>query len=391
LYNHDYGYIYNLRKKIGIIFPFTVVNSIKTIYDQDELIQATAKERNAFKFGSHLDSLVKGIQLHVLIIGESCRFDHWGLNGYYRNTSPHLSKRENLISFSQVASGSYMTEMSVPLLLTGVGAPNFDAHKNRKGVIGAFREAGFTTYWLTDQSDIGANIKIHSLEAEKQFYLISDFRSTKHLHQDLELLNMLREVLKSPEGKKFIVIHCIGSHYNYSSRYPDSYDLYQPSNKTVASKVTDRRYKDVLVNSYDNSILYSDAVIDSAISLVNSLDIFSSVTFVADHGEDLLDDDRDYTDHVHGSPPSKYVAHVPMFTWVSQKFEEAYPGKADYLLEHKQSPISTEDLMPTLCSMAGIFYHGQDSTRDFSSAAFLNSSQLLRGENGKIYSFSDMK
>ncbi|HLK27701.1 MAG TPA: phosphoethanolamine transferase [Puia sp.] len=391
LYDHKTNYYGNLRNKIDNIFPFTLFNSIETIYEQNQFIKATEKERDKFVFSSKQDSSITDKQVHILIIGESCRYDHWGINGYQRNTSPLLSKRKNFISFSNVASSCYMTELAVPLLLTGVGAEHFDLHNTRKSMIGAFEESGFSSHWITNQSDIGANIKIHSLEANNMHYLLSDFRSTKHVHRDMELIGILKKILAEPDQKKFIVIHTLGSHYNYSTRYPDKFDVFTPSNKTVPTKVTDKSSKNILVNSYDNSILYTDAVIDSIITTVTNLNNFASVTFLSDHGEDLLDDSRDFTDHGHASPPSKYVAHIPFFIWYSNKLANAYPEKVSNLLQHKDSLISSENLINTMTGLVGIHYPTQDSLKDISGKYFQNNKQLILGESNKIYPFSILK
>jgi len=390
-YDHSDSYYRNLSTKINVVFPFTLFHSIETIYEQNQFIKATEKERDKFIFSSRQDSSITDKQVHILIIGESSRYDHWGINGYQRNTSPLLSKRKNFISFTNAASSCYMTELAVPLLLTGVGAEHFSLHSKRKSVVGAFEESGFSTAWVTNQTDYSANIKIHSLEANNIYNLLSDFRSTKHVHRDMELIGILKKILAEPDQKKFIVIHTLGNHYDYSTRYPDKFDIFTPSNKTSLTKMGDKSAKNILVNSYDNSILYTDAVIDSIITIVADLKNFASVTFLSDHGEDLLDDSRNFSGHIHASPPSKYVGHIPFFIWYSNNLANAYPDKVLNLLQHKDSLISSENLIHTITSIVGIHYPTQDSLKDISGKYFQNNKQLILGEKDKIYPFSTLK
>jgi len=390
-YDHNVNYLRNIKISLCSIYPYNIAEGLQNVWDQDHFIKETKKERDNFTFNSRQDPSIADKQVHVLIIGESSRYDHWGINGYKKNTSPLLSKRENLITFSNTVAGGFMTEWAVPLLLTGVGADNYHSNLYRKGIAGAFNEAGFATYWVTNQTDYLGYIRIHSLETQKGCYMLTDFRSTKNVHRDMELVDTLKKILAEPGNKKFIVLHTLGSHYSYSSRYPDKYDILKPSNKTITSKITDKTYENTLINSYDNTILYTDAVIDSVIRMVSRLNNFSSVTYMSDHGEDLFDDNRNLTSHHNGSPPSKYDAHIPFFIWYSPKLKNTFPDKISHLLQHKDAKASSENLLTSITGMVGIHYPGQDSLKDLTSIYFQNSKQLIMGDKMKVYQYADLK
>lgn len=383
------NYLANLRSRFYTIFPTSLLYAAKMTYGQYKLINSTREERTNFRFNAKQIVNIEGKQVYVLVIGESSRYDHWGINGYEKNTSPLLSKRENLISFNNVAAGGFITEYAIPLLLTGVGADNYDKHYRQKSIVSVFKEAGFSTYWLTNQVDEG-HIKIHLQEADKQYLYISDFRATKNIHRDMELVETLKKILLEPGDKKFIVLHTIGSHYDYSVRYPDAFDILKPSNKTVFSKSADKNFKNVLVNSYDNSILYTDAVVDSVISLVSSQNVHSSVTYLSDHGENLFDDGRDLSQHAY-PVPSKYIAHIPYFVWYSPLLEKTFPDKITNLKSHINDRISSENIIHTFTSMSGIQYLKQDSTKNVTSIYFKDNQQRILGANRKVYNSADLK
>lgn len=385
IYDHTVSYSENVRDALYDVFPGNIVDGIMHVLYQDEFMSHGANERKNFYYHSKLDTTIRDKQIHILIIGESSRYDHWGINGYSRNTSPKLSKRKDLVSYSDVTAGGFMTEWAVPLLLTGVGADHYQSNFQRKGITGAFNEVGFNSYWITNQTDFLGYFKVHSLEAKKGYYLLTDFRSTKNVVMDMQLVDTLKKVLTQPGDKKFVVIHGLGSHYNYSARYPDQFDRFKPSNKSVTTKLTDLKAKKILINSYDNSICYTDAVIDSVISLVDKQNAFSSVTYISDHGEDLMDDSRGLTSHHQGSPPTKYIAHIPLFVWYSPKLQEKYPDKISNLLQHKNARVSSQNVIFTLTSMAGIRYPTQDSLMDITSAYYKDNQQLIMGEGQKVY------
>jgi glucan phosphoethanolaminetransferase (alkaline phosphatase superfamily) len=385
IYDHSLSYSENIRDALYDIFPGNVISGINNVLYQDKFVKQGESERKNFSYHSWQDTSIKGKQIHILIVGESSRYDHWGVNGYPRNTSPNLSKRKDLVSYSDAAAGGFMTEWAVPLLLTGVGADHYESNFHRKSIIGAFNEAGFNSYWITNQTDYLGYFKVHSLEAQKGYYLLTDFRSTKNVVMDMQLVDTLKKILNQPGDKKFIVIHGLGSHYSYSARYPDQFDVFKPSNKSVTTKLTDGKSKNILINSYDNTICYTDAVIDSVISLVNKQNAFSSVTYISDHGEDLMDDSRGLTSHHQGSPPTKYIAHVPLFIWYSPKLQAKYPDKVANLVQHKDAKISSQNIIYSLTSMVGIHYPTQDSLKDITSAYYKDNQQLIMGESRKVY------
>jgi glucan phosphoethanolaminetransferase (alkaline phosphatase superfamily) len=208
---------------------------------------------------------------------------------------------------------------------------------------------------------------------------------------DMQLVDTLKKILSQSGDKKFIIIHGLGSHYSYSARYPDQFDIFKPSNKTITTKITNKKFKDVLINSYDNSIYYTDAVIDSVIRLVDKKNAFSSVTYISDHGEDLMDDGRSLTAHHQGSPPTRYTAHIPFFVWYSPKLETRYPDKISNLLQHKDAKVSSQNLIYSLTGMVGIHYLTRDSLNDITSPYFKNNKQLIMGEKMKAYHYADLK
>ena len=375
------------RANISDKFPVNILKGIKRHREEMQMVGEMEKYRQNFHFQAKRDSSIQGKQVIVLIIGESSRYDHWGINGYNRNTSPRLAKRQNLLNFSNVASGSHVTELAVPLLLSGVGAENFADHVRKKNILGLFNEVGYNTYWISDQAKGLGFIEVHTRQAQHQYHKMGDQRRDK----DMYLLDSLNKVLKQPGDRKFIVIHTMGSHYDYAERYPDEFDIYKPSYKTFSARVSDIKHKNVLINSYDNSIVYSDAVIDSVINMVNKLNNFSSVLYLSDHGENLLDDNRRLNFHNTGNPASQYQLHIPLFLWYSPQLQQKYPDKIANLASHKNAAISSQSLIYTLSSLAGISYPAQDASKNIASPFFKDSKQYVLGDEEKVYSYPYIK
>ena len=384
-----FRYFDRLKGTLYSVFPTSLIYAGGMVYKEYKVMNNSKNERNKFTFNAKQATKISGSQVYLLIIGESARFNNWGINGYARNTSPLLSKRTNLLSFSNATSGGFITEFAVPLILTGVGADQFEEHFKQKSIVSAFKESGFATYWITNQVDEG-HIKIHLEEADKKSLLLSDFKSTKHLHQDMELVVVLKKVLAESGEKKFIVMHTSGSHYDYSARYPDEFDLFKPSNKSVFTQSSDYNNRNIIINSYDNSILYTDAVIDSSINLIARQNAYSSVTYISDHGDNLFDDSRKLSQH--GYPyPSKYISHIPYFVWYSDSLRKKFPEKIDNLKKHLNANISSQNLIYTFTSIGNVWYPKQDSSKNIASPYFKDTQQRILGANRKVYNCNSLK
>lgn len=385
------SYLDNLKKELVSSYPGNFIKLSRDIINQYYLVFATKGVRDDFHYTPIQDSIGSDEQIHVVIIGESARYENWGINGYQRNTSPMLSKRDQLISFSNVTAEGYITELSVPLIITGVAPNNFKSHYKQKSIVGLFNELGFNTYWLSSQYDRGS-VTAHANEAGNKYFIMSQEHdgvvTNISENRDMLLVQHLKSVLNEPYKKKFIVIHTLGSHFDYSMRYPNNFDQFLPSYKTVHAQPNDPAHKDALINSYDNSILYADAVIDSVISLVAAKKAFSIVSYISDHGEDLMDDERQLC--YHATPkPTNWVAHIPFFVWYSPKLVIKYPEKIANLISNKSAVFSTANFMSTFTQMLGITSPQIDSTKNISNKNFKPTPRYILGSD-RVYNVDSL-
>lgn len=227
-------------------------------------------------------------------------------------------------------------------------------------------------------------------EADEEFYLPSDYTFGKNVNFDMELNPHLQTILNKNEKKVFIILHTLGSHYNYAARYPDAYDKFKPSIKTEMVNPTDYSKKETMVNSYDNTILYSDAVISKIIDLVKKTKSVSTVTYISDHGEDLFDDERKLSQHI-GAIPSQYVASIPFFIWSSPAYRSSFTDKIEILNANKDKPIGSQDVFYTLLNLSSIQYLNMDTTKSLASKIFKSSPQRILGGESKVYNYIDLK
>lgn len=340
------------------VFPFNVVHNT---YLAGRRVAATRDYHEMSASFNHQAASTRDrdlTEVYVLCIGETSRTGHWQLAGYGRPTTPRLAARgDSIVFFKKALSQSNTTHKSVPLMLAPVTTSTFsDSIYTTKSLISAFNQAGFNTAFFSNQARNRSFIDFFANEAGTSAFLFDD---RKH-HYDHELLGYLRDfVNRSSAHKLLIVLHTSGSHFNYKDRYTSEYEVFKPAKASAA----DPDFRDQLVNAYDNSILYTDALVDEVISFLDSLDCVAGLMYLSDHGEDIFDDSRQRI--LHSSPvPTAYQIHVPIVMWTSEEYNTLAPQIRANAVAHRDNQIASNDVVfHTMLELGGIKSRTLDTTR----------------------------
>lgn len=346
------------------LFPVNVVSNILSAAVRTGESNAYARTSADFRFGAIDSRPGEAPEVYVLVIGETSRADNWQLAGYDRPTNPRLSRRPGLVFYKRTLSESNTTHKSVPLMMSPLTAGSFgDSIYRSRGIIDAFNEAGYRTLWISNQQRNGSLIDFFGERADSHIFLKDDDRE----HFDMEIVPYLRAALVSPGvGKLFAVLHTYGSHFNYKERYPAAFSRFTPEPSVEASAAN----RPGLINAYDNTILYTDAVLDSIIATLESTGIPAALFYTSDHGEDIFDDSRNR--FLHASPtPTYWQLHVPAILWMSGSYRRLYPGEYTAALRARDLDVSSSrSAFHTLAHMAGLRMPCLDTSASLVSAAY---------------------
>ncbi|MBK5721677.1 phosphoethanolamine transferase [Dysgonomonas sp. Marseille-P4677] len=316
-----------------------------------------------FTFNAYKEKNADEREIYVLIIGETSRAENWGLYGYERNTTPHLSQDSNIVFFKDAITQSNTTHKSVPIIMSTASAEDYNIIYHQKSIIEAFKEVGFTTVFISNQSANHTFTDYFAQEADYLEYYRHFNDKTNNL--DEILLPKLKHYIDSISGNLFVVLHTYGSHFNYKERYPEDFAVFTPDN----IKEIKRSEKDVLVNAYDNTILYTDHFLHTVLQLLTETGACSSLFYASDHGEDILDDNRER--FLHASPnPTFYQLKIPMFIWFSDQYKENYPVDVINAINNSTKPVATNAAFHTILDMAHIYSNYFDTDLSLVSKNF---------------------
>lgn len=320
------------------------------------------KETSArFRFDARPSHPEDSCEVYVMVIGETARAMNFSLYGYQRDTNPRLSKTSGLVTFSDVTTQSNTTHKSVPMLLSQASASDFERLFHEKGILQAFREAGFHTVFLSNQRPNHSFIDFLGEQADQWLFLktgdanpagreLAEAPGKDGNYYDADLLPILDKILARKRKKEFIVLHTYGSHFNYMDRYPRQMAHFQPDTHCEAKKEN----RPDLINAYDNTIRYTDLVLSGVIERLRAHGGMSAMLYTSDHGENIFDDSHKL--FLHASPrASEYELHVPFLVWTSQSFQHQEPAVTQALSanRHKQAQ-SSRSAFHTMLNIGGI-------------------------------------
>lgn len=335
-------------------YPLGLAISLYRWYDEWQTINQFVEQMADYRFGASSHSPAEKETI-VLVIGESARRKNWQIHGYTRETNPLLSKQENLIALNQMQSLSDRTRESVPMMLTRKPASQVHLFTfAEKSLISAFKEAGFRTYWLSNQQKYGMfdnSISVYAKEADVQTYInISGYQHDNN--HDGRLLPKFTQILTEPYPKKFIVLHTLGSHADYAHRYPADEAVFLPDLRHIKQySVRDAQYQQELLNAYDNTIIYTDKVLNSLIEQLKQQNHAAFLLFSSDHGEDLLADGCGLSGHGNLSQMNYEAAS---FIWYSDTYQAIFSDKISHLQENQHKTMSHSVIFTTLLDAAAI-------------------------------------
>ena len=337
------------------IFPLNIMYNLGLSGSEFRKSYNFHKTSEGFTYEAERTAEAPGREVYVYIIGEASRAMNWQLYGYGRETNPLLSEVGDLVVFRDVLTQSNTTHKSVPLILSSVATGEHEELYRRKGLPALFNEAGFDTWFISNQSPQGAMIDHLAHDARHVIYI----RSPRH---DTQLLDEMRKALERSTSQKLLfVLHCYGSHFSYHQRYPREFAHFQPDNDVAIA----RQHRPMLVNAYDNTIAYTDSLLTALISTLDSLDASAALMYVSDHGEDIYDDARGR--FLHASPvPTYWQLHVPMILWMSDELRSTYPDMWSAAQKNgAREASSSRSVYHTLLDLAGV------RTANFSARASL--------------------
>lgn len=260
--------------------------------------------------------------LTILVVGETSRAANFSLGGYPRPTNPLLAE-DDVVYFPDVSSCGTATAVSVTCMFSGMPRTHYDdaLASHQEGLLDIIQRAGLSVLW--HENDAGCKGACDRVPNQDMTALnLPDMCINGECYDEV-LFHGLEDYIARLQGNGVIVLHIIGSHGpTYNHRYPPAFRKFIP---TCETNQIQECSQEQLVNTYDNTILYADYIVDKAIELLKAhQDRFTtSLVYLSDHGESLGEKGV----YLHGLPYAiapEVQTRVPLLIWLSPDYQQRY-------------------------------------------------------------------
>ncbi|MGR1252220.1 phosphoethanolamine transferase [Aeromonas veronii] len=319
LYYQDYASVGRNNKSLAKeIVPANYVHGLYK-YGRDVLFATPIPYQ---QLGTDARVVARGSKptLMFLVVGETARSQNYSLNGYGKATNSFTAKEQGVVSFKDVRSCGTATAVSVPCMFSNLTRRGYDDQlaSSRDGLLDVLQHAGVSVLWKENDGGCkGVCRNVPTIEIlPKSYPALCQGESC----YDEVLLEGLDQQIAGMKGNKLVAFHLMGSHGpTYFRRYPASERVFMPD---CPRSDIENCSNEELVNTYDNTIRYTDKVVGLLIDKLKSLESQYDVglVYLSDHGESL----GAMGLYLHGTP-YKFApddqTRVPLLTWFSPQLQ----------------------------------------------------------------------
>ncbi|WP_373767445.1 phosphoethanolamine transferase [Glaesserella sp.] len=250
-------------------FYFNIYDSIKGYYVEKQELELAAKALSPW----HVVSFEPKYKNYILVIGESARRDYFSAYGFKLNTSPFLAKTTGYVNrgYISAAPATYHSLLH-SLYFVKDGQKKIDYAYN---IINLAKSANIKTTWISNQGSIGKYDTISSrigVSSDNPIFTKKGGFNMTNV-DDSKLIEILSHQLKETSDKdrvNLFVLHLMGSHNNFCDRLIETDEKLDFINKDMGC--------------YVSSILKTDRLIESIITMFKEKNESYSLIYFSDHG-----------------------------------------------------------------------------------------------------------
>lgn len=308
--------------------------------DFNQILQARKQRYEQDTFHAH--KISQRPQTYVVVIGESLNRNHMSLYGYDRPTTPNLERyRSQMILFDNAISTFAQTTPSLSVSLTLAEAPSYQEANHSVSLLEVFKRAGFKTFWISNQQPMRVpTYPIASLADEKHF-ISDDFHGVSAHRYDGYLLPYVKKAIEDPAPYKVVFVHLMGSHLQYSNRYPPEFSQFKGKQGVHGYRQNLSESQIAYINAYDDSVRYTDSILGKILDQLMGHPEVVGLTFWSDHSEEVFDT-KDFKGHGPDGV-TQAMLEIPFVFVRNAVYQQTFSQWNKTIQSHVHDPIRMDD------------------------------------------------
>lgn len=368
-------YLWNLKKGV-----FIRTGIIELYFDVKSYIKETATYK--IKLNERLQSLEVNLNSPlgnhpstiIMVIGESASRDYMSaFTDYPQNTTPWLKKMRNSHNFFLFPNAYACKDQTVPVLenaLTEANQYNDKKFYDSCSIIDIAKKSGYKTYWFSNQGHVGSAETAITLVANTADKAGWTKQNLNQYQYDEALLKNLQQV--NPKENNFIILHLMGSHFNFINRYPHNFAKFS----------TPGKYD--LIPNYLDSIAYTDYILQQVFEYGKENLNLQALVYFSDHA--TIPDKR-------RSPNFSGFANVriPFFTYLSNEYIKNNSDIYNNLKINQDKFITNDLIYDFMCGIFNIKSNHYDETNSLTSKRYKYHLKDLLTNLGQIKVSDDIR
>ena len=276
----------------------------------------------------------------VIILSDALRYDHMGIYGYSRDTTPHLNNLASNSSLIKILQ-AYSTCGETTCAHSSLFGSRFihETPENLLTLQEVIKLNGYKTHMIISGDHVNF-YNIRKIYGEVDSYYDGSMAKKYYINDDTLVLDKTKSLPNWDGQPTFLHYHLLSNHV-LGKRF-NGFQLYQPSKSYIGR--TSGKPNQAFTNFYDNGVLQTDSVINTILNTLKDKKYLDNtlVIITADHGESL----GEHNLISHTNSVYEELLHIPLLF-----IPYGYESK---ISNNYSSFMQLIDLAPTILNEIGI-------------------------------------
>ena len=292
--------------------------------------------------------------------------------GYPRDTTPQIARRlDDCVIYDDAVAAAAWTGGAIYRMFTDATVFSW---RSKFTFIDVLKAAGWRVVLISGHARWGRKdgpIGIITAHCDRRIYMYDLLKYPF----DGDVLPVLEKELGNGSGDRLLVIvHLMGSHHNFASRYPRSFSRFDGVRDDCNAGMSAEHAREL--NEYDNTIAYTDGVLGGILEMLEKQKVPAFMIYCSDHSEIGAWSGYRHARSAATAIPDIY--EIPFLLWTNGEYRRTFPQLAADAARNRHEAFQADRLIWSIISAAQVTFDGFPRGEDIFSGEHYRPPELRR-------------